>query len=324
MTWQTVINGSAGWSVEAADCLDWLAQLPADCVDLAMFSPPYDLARSYGVNFNKAGQSWSAWMVQVFLACRRVCKGMIVCVCDGQTRNFAWSGSPMLLGADLIRMGFCLRHPACFVKVSAIPGGGGAAVDHRDRGGSADGWRNDWEFILITTRGGRLPWADGLACGHPPKWAPGGAMSNRASDGTRVNQSGTTSGDLVKASSNRRSVGRQAHTKAKRNGDEDQIYSVPAIANPGNVIRCSVGGGQMGHNLAHFNEAPYPVALCERFVRSFCPPHGVVLDCFAGSGTTGHAALAWGRRFVGCDLRRSQVDLSVMRLEGVTGTLFAE
>jgi site-specific DNA-methyltransferase (adenine-specific) len=45
-----------------------------------------------------------------------------------------------------------------------------------------------------------------------------------------------------------------------------------------------------------------PVALAERCLRYGCPPGGVVLDPFAGSGTTGIAARAAGHAFVGIDL----------------------
>ena len=88
----------------------------------------------------------------------------------------------------------------------------------------------------------------------------------------------------------------------------------PAIANPGNVIKCNVGGGLMGSRLSHSNEAPFPESLAEFFVRSFCPPGGVVLDPFVGSGTTGAVAVKTGRKFIGIDLRQSQIALSYRRL----------
>ena len=31
----------------------------------------------------------------------------------------------------------------------------------------------------VIGREGKLPWSDNTACGHPPKWAPGGEMSHR-------------------------------------------------------------------------------------------------------------------------------------------------
>jgi site-specific DNA-methyltransferase (adenine-specific) len=44
-----------------------------------------------------------------------------------------------------------------------------------------------------------------------------------------------------------------------------------------------------------------PVELMRELVK-ICPPGGIVLDPFAGSGTTGVAALAEGRRFLGFEI----------------------
>lgn len=44
---------------------------------------------------------------------------------------------------------------------------------------------------------------------------------------------------------------------------------------------------------------------------------------FSGSGTTCHAAIEHGRRFVGCDLRASQVELCRRRLASVTPSLLS-
>lgn len=296
MAWQDVITGEAKWSLDQADCLEWLAQLPPDSVDLCVWSPPYETARLYAeVQFKLRGQDWVDWMVKVFEGCRRVCKGMVCCVCQGQTRQYRWSATPALLMADLHRAGFNLRDPIYFHRVG-IPGSGGP-----------DDLRHDVEYIIRTTRPGKLPWSDPTACGHPPKWAPGGEMSHRLSDGTRVNHS---------------CVGKK-HTKAKADGDEEQVYFPPAKANPGNLLSIKVGGGQMGHPLAHMNEAPLVLSVCEFLVKTFCPPQqGIVLDCFSGSGTTAHAAIANGRRFVGCDVRQSQTDLGKRRVETVTPTMF--
>ena len=100
-----------------------------------------------------------------------------------------------------------------------------------------------------------------------------------------------------------------------------QNYQQPKIANPGNVIRAPVGGGKLGHQLAHESEAPMNLAVAERFVCWFVPPGGIVADPFAGSGTTCHAAILHGRRFLGCDVRQSQVDLVARRMATVTGMI---
>lgn len=60
---------------------------------------------------------------------------------------------------------------------------------------------------------------------------------------------------------------------------------------------------------AHF--ATMPPALAERCIQAGCRPGGVVLDPFSGSGTTGLAASRHGRRYVGVDLNRDYLDLSL-------------
>lgn len=71
-----------------------------------------------------------------------------------------------------------------------------------------------------------------------------------------------------------------------------------------------------------------PRALLERIIRSATPADGLVVDLFAGSGTTGEAAHALGRRFVLGDaghvaigtararLLRAGIDLSLERTPG--------
>ncbi|MFT8242425.1 site-specific DNA-methyltransferase [Roseomonas sp. BN140053] len=42
---------------------------------------------------------------------------------------------------------------------------------------------------------------------------------------------------------------------------------------------------------AHSFETVKPLRLFKKIIQIWCPPTGIVLDCFAGSGTTGHAVL---------------------------------
>ena len=60
-----------------------------------------------------------------------------------------------------------------------------------------------------------------------------------------------------------------------------------------------------------------PIALLDRIVVASSSPGDVVLDPFNGSGTTGVAALARGRRYVGIDLEDSYLDLTARRIATV-------
>lgn len=525
-----VLSCARQWAVVQGDSLEICRQLDG-AVDLCFGSPPYVDARLYlengeGLGIDRNAEQWVVWLVDAFRVLTRACRGLTAMVVEGRTKNYRWDGAPSLLEADLIRAGFNLRHPAAYHR-RGIAGSGGP-----------DFLRNDHERIVCVTHPGRLSWSDNTAMGAPPKYRPGGAMSHRTVDGTRVNAKrkegwgtrGYAKGDLVaskgyKPPENladyaltlyglrsmlnhygnatkedsgsvlqdlRRSIGSkevsgwlrrvvaalskktvlqcllhgQAEQEAARGlslpglreelpsggsgsnlllpgmpsagaadsqGDgspeanhgthqplscqeeeseadvqplresvppscashrqesvqqhpqqpgspvyhlsrktppsEADVYSVwetaegtrvlrealgtiqeawrsitqeniqmasgtssRGLANPGNVVFCDaeeasdfvsciVGGGHMGHELAHGNEAPFPESLPDFFIRTFCPPGGVVLDPFSGSGTTVAAALKAGRRGIGIDLRSSQVELAYRRIADVIAQL---
>jgi len=266
------------------DGLEELRELPDQSADLIFGSPPYEDARTYGIDFSLKGQEWVDWMVQVYRESLRVCRGLVAFVVEGKTRKFSYSGTPLLLAADLIRAGVTLRKPPIYER-DGIPGSGGP-----------DWLKNRYEFIICATNGGKLPWSDPTVMGWKPKYKPGGDCTNRKRNGQR-------------AITRRNSKGVRS----------DKQYVEPDLVNPGNIIDCGpCGGGNIGSKLAHSNEAPFPEHLAEFFVRSFCPPGGTVLDPFCGSGTTLAVAQKNGRNWIGIDVRQSQVELTLRRLESET------
>ncbi len=278
--------------VHNVDCLSFMKDLPDKCVDLVFTSPPYEDARTYNIDFNLKGQAWVDWCLPRFLECLRVCKGLVAWVVEGRTRQFRWSATPALLMADLHRAGIKLRKPPVFHRIG-IPGSGGQ-----------DWLRNDYEFVVCATPG-KLPWSDNKAMGQSCKYGVGGAMSYRTQDGRRRNEK--TGSRLHRKT--------PSQTQRENGAKGNPGYIPPKIANPGNVIHCKVGGAAMGSDLAHENEAPFPEQLAEFFIKSFCPPGGIVLDPFCGSGTTLAVAHKTGRHCIGIDIRQSQVDLSEKRIQ---------
>lgn len=63
----------------------------------------------------------------------------------------------------------------------------------------------------------------------------------------------------------------------------------------------------------HPTEKPLP--LMRRLIETFCPEGGLILDPYAGSGSTLVAALVLGRRYIGCDISQEYVALANRRLE---------
>ena len=67
---------------------------------------------------------------------------------------------------------------------------------------------------------------------------------------------------------------------------------------------------------AHF--ATFPEKLVEPCIKAGCPVDGIVLDPFAGSGTTGIVARKLGRSFVGLDLSFEYLQNIARRRLGLT------
>lgn len=65
------------------------------------------------------------------------------------------------------------------------------------------------------------------------------------------------------------------------------------------------------HRSTHF--APYPVDLCRIPILATCPPDGIVLDPFCGTGTTLLAARNLGRKSVGIDVSRHYLHVTQKR-----------
>jgi DNA modification methylase len=100
------------------------------------------------------------------------------------------------------------------------------------------------------------------------------------------------------------------------------------------VIEASVGsprlwnGGTGLRNVLRFPRAipgadehptPKPIPLLEQLIRAAAPSTGLLLDPFAGAGSTLVAAERTGRRCLAVELERRYCDLTVARWEALTG-----
>lgn len=98
-----------------------------------------------------------------------------------------------------------------------------------------------------------------------------------------------------------------------------QMHEAPAVkTGDSDLLVCkSVPVGEREH------PAEKPVSLLSRLIEKSSQPGDLVLDCFAGSGSTGTAAVAAGRRFVGIELNAEYAELSAARLRATQRVLEA-
>ena len=124
--------------IHCGDNCDLLGQMPRECVDLVVTSPPYDDLRTYG------GHSWDFFGVAWHL--KRVLKpgGVIVWVVADATKDGSETGSSMEQALHFKRLGMNL-HDTMVYRTSKPP-----MNDHR--------FQACWEYMLVVSRGKPKTW----------------------------------------------------------------------------------------------------------------------------------------------------------------------
>lgn len=106
-------------------------------------------------------------------------------------------------------------------------------------------------------------------------------------------------------------------------GSKSESYGMPARfvkLNPqGHNKRCVWDINTKGFRGAHF--AVFPEKLITPMIKAGCPQGGVVIDPFAGAGTTGVVAKKNGRNFIGIELNPKYVDMAQRRIDNTMGSL---
>lgn len=170
------------------------------------------------------------------------------------------------------------------------------------------------------TFGGTKGAADGVTRMSGREWTPYAAEGR--SSGSNADLDGKAAAAIVRGERSR-DIGRSA------------VAGMPALryasrlrrtdgSNPGDVWSVATSGAR-GRGFNHF--AMFPPDLVERPILATCPPGGVVLDPFAGTGTTLEVANRLGRRAIGIELDPSQLEAirrRTGRLEGAVAEFRTE
>ena len=143
-------------------------------------------------------------------------------------------------------------------------------------------------------------------------------------DNTRVPWDKKPPTGWVAQGGKRRTFGKDGNTKGS-GAEYGTVDANPAGRYPSNII----GEVQPEHQKYFYapratrkekgadNDHPTvkPVSLMAYLTKIYCPPGGIVLDPFCGSGSTGVAAIQESREFVGIDLSEHYAEIAKKRCE---------
>jgi len=147
-------------------------------------------------------------------------------------------------------------------------------------------YEQEWEYVLV------------LSKGRPARWNPKMVEHShwRVERMKRPHKS-----DMMRS----------------KDGTADRRVMVglnPAGRIAGNVWKYDVGNKAAEESIAHKHPAIFPEALAKDHVASWSNPGDVVLDPFAGSGTTLKAAKELGRRWIGIEVNPAYVEICWKRV----------
>ena len=272
------------------DCREVLATVPDGSVHCCVTSPPYWGLRDYGVagqlGLERSPDEYVARLVEVFREVRRVLRpdgslwlNLGDCYATGRAR--ASGLKPKDLAGVPWRAAFALQRDGWFLRSEVVWEKPNAMPEPvRDRP------TRSHEYLFLLTKSARYHYdaaavREPARCTHPSGNGyrrPERISFRRGADGPAR---GGSRGWEVQPLRNRRTV-----------------WSVCTRPYRG----------------AHF--ATFPPELIEPCVLASCPPNGVVLDPFGGTGTVADVARHLGRRYMLIELNADYVALAAARLAG--------
>jgi len=104
-------------------------------------------------------------------------------------------------------------------------------------------------------------------------------------------------------------------SRSEREAGCADLPTAPGGANDRGFTEDVAAGNDRNRPVHNHHPTVKPIALMRWLCRLVTPPAGVVLDPFAGSGSTGCAAVQEGLRFVGIEREQAYADIAAARLE---------
>lgn len=274
--------------VICGDALAVLRTLPGECIDTIVTSPPYYRQRDYAAG-DQLGQEatpaeYARRLVAILAECRRVLRsaGSLWLVLGDKYVGGEQLGMPWRVALAMGDEGWRLRSDIIWHKPNAMP----SSVKNRPT--------TDHEYIFFFTKD-----------------------ADYFYDADAIREPHVTFGPQSKMRGGRRHFGQRGGTpEAGKNGGQSNLHDGrwdQAFHPLGRNKRTVWSIPLSKYRGAHF--AVFPESLVETCLAASCPPGGLVLDPFAGSGTTLAVAKRTGRHYLGIDCSEEYCELARQRLK---------
>lgn len=309
------------------DTCTLLKQFPADCIDCVITSPPYWGQRAYingGIGLEDKWENYVNNLLAIFHELKRILKpgGSFWLNMGDAYQRKSMLGIPWRVALAMIdRQGWILRNSVIWNKVKGSPDN------------TKDKLRNIYENVFHFVKTERY-FYDVDAIRSKPRQAKvvnGSVVSATGVSGVRYRRQielSTALNDSERRNALKaleevleevragkisdfrmiiRGQQRTTHSDSARVSGRARELAVcgfyflkyhPNGSKPADVWDILPEDTQK--RTLHF--APYPEDLCKIPILATCPPVGVVLDPFAGTGTTNLVAFQLGRRSIGIDI----------------------
>jgi DNA modification methylase len=334
------------------DALDILRTMPDESVHCCVTSPPYWGLRDYGVpgqlGLEKTPEEYTAKMVEIFAEVRRVLrkdgtlwlnlgdsyasdphKG------DGKYSDPKYHGKgghrcrtnslkpkdlvgiPWRIAFALQAAGWWLRQDIVWSKDNPMP------ESVRDR------CCKSHEYVFLLSKSERY-YFDMDAVLEPCESTPSD-LRKMVESQERIGGKHKVLDDPLSKASSTTNIGRKRSVGGKRSGNIERKYGEDVGRNGSHMGRSVPWEGLVRTprsvwkintepcREAHF--AVMPMRLVERCILAACPPAGICLDPFMGSGTTAVVARKLNRNFIGIELNEKYIDIANRRIEREVGLL---
>lgn len=311
-----------------ANCLKVMKSSPANFYDAIVTDPPYELG-FLGNAWDKTG---IAFNTDTWAHCLRVAKPGAHLLAFGGSRTFHH------IASAIEQSGWEIRDCILWLYGTGFP------KSHNLRGhwqGFGTALKPAFEPIIVARKSLSGTVAENMnAYGCGALNIAACRIPSEEKTGWNGNPSGGYGGGLCGIEPGGRPVSGRWPANVIHDGSEDVFAAFPSDKGgktPARFFYCAKAcAHDRDEGLAHFGKKPFeilgggmgnrppvrrnihptvkPTALMRYLVRLVTPPGGVILDPFAGSGSTGKAAILEGFKFVGIEKEKQYAKIAKARL----------